>query len=155
MSDPQQCMSLPAARNPRSSNLATYRWSRVHRTPEPCISIFLYGISWIFFSFTQRQLYLCWHRWVSIENTILHCLLEFRWHCSKCWGSGTTFKTFHACYTSRKFIGTPFNYLQTNPVLNVSVGIRIRMFLGLPDPDPLVSGMDMDPDLAPNPSIFS
>ncbi len=25
-------------------------------------------------------------------------------------------------------------------------GIRIHMFLGLPDPDPLVRGMDPDPD---------
>jgi hypothetical protein len=30
-------------------------------------------------------------------------------------------------------------------------GIRIRMFLGLLDPDPLVSGMNPDPD----PSLFS
>ncbi len=32
---------------------------------------------------------------------------------------------------------------------------RIHMFLGLPDPDPLVSGMDPDPDpaLDPDPSI--
>jgi hypothetical protein len=31
--------------------------------------------------------------------------------------------------------------------------IRIRMFLGLPDPDPLLRGMD--PDQAPDPSLFS
>ncbi len=31
---------------------------------------------------------------------------------------------------------------------------RIHMFLGLPDPDPLVRGMDPDPALDPNPSIF-
>ncbi len=30
--------------------------------------------------------------------------------------------------------------------------IRIHMFLGLPDPDPLVRGMDPDP--APDPSII-
>jgi hypothetical protein len=31
------------------------------------------------------------------------------------------------------------------------------MFLGLPNPDPLVRGTDLDPtpDLAPNPSIIS
>jgi hypothetical protein len=36
-----------------------------------------------------------------------------------------------------------------------SVGIRIRMFLGLldPDPDPLVRGTD--PDQKPDPSLFS
>ncbi len=33
----------------------------------------------------------------------------------------------------------------------VVLGIRIRMFLGLPEPDPLVRGTDPDPD----PSIFS
>jgi hypothetical protein len=33
------------------------------------------------------------------------------------------------------------------------LGIRIRMFLGLPDPDPLVRGADPDP--APDPSLFS
>jgi hypothetical protein len=31
------------------------------------------------------------------------------------------------------------------------LGIRIRMFLGLPDPDPLVRGTNLDPD----PSLFS
>jgi hypothetical protein len=36
----------------------------------------------------------------------------------------------------------------TLPVLR----IRIRMFLGLQDPDPLVRGMD--PDLDPDPSII-
>jgi hypothetical protein len=30
------------------------------------------------------------------------------------------------------------------------LGIRIRMFLGPPDPDPIVRGMDQDPD----PSLF-
>ncbi len=30
---------------------------------------------------------------------------------------------------------------------------RIRMFLGLPDPDPLARGTDLDP--APDPSLFS
>jgi hypothetical protein len=33
---------------------------------------------------------------------------------------------------------------------NTVLGIRIRMILGLPDPDPLVRGTDPDPD----PSIF-
>ncbi len=32
------------------------------------------------------------------------------------------------------------------------LGIRIRKFLGLLDPDPLVRGMDLDP--APDPSII-
>jgi hypothetical protein len=39
-----------------------------------------------------------------------------------------------------------------------SVGIRIRMFLGLPDPDPLVKGTDPDPLVKgtdPEPSLFS
>jgi hypothetical protein len=35
------------------------------------------------------------------------------------------------------------------------LGIRIRMSLGLPDPDPLVRGMDPDPDQASDPSLFS
>ncbi len=33
------------------------------------------------------------------------------------------------------------SFIAIDPVL----GIRIRMFLGLPDPDPLVSGTDPDP----------
>ena len=33
------------------------------------------------------------------------------------------------------------------------LGIRNRMFSGLPDPDPFVS--DMDPALDPDPSLFS
>ncbi len=32
--------------------------------------------------------------------------------------------------------------------------IRIHIFLGLPDPDPLVRGMDPDPALDPDPSII-
>ncbi len=32
--------------------------------------------------------------------------------------------------------------------------IRIHMFFGLPDPDPLVRGMDPDPALDPDPSII-
>jgi hypothetical protein len=35
------------------------------------------------------------------------------------------------------------------------LGIRIRMFFGLPDPDPLVRGTDPNPDSAPDPSLFS
>jgi hypothetical protein len=37
------------------------------------------------------------------------------------------------------------------------LGIRIHMFLGLPDPDPLVTGTDPDPapDPALDPSLFS
>jgi hypothetical protein len=37
------------------------------------------------------------------------------------------------------------------------LGIRIRMFLGLPDPDQLLRGMDLDPapDPDPDPSLFS
>jgi hypothetical protein len=41
---------------------------------------------------------------------------------------------------------------------NVSLpvmGIQIRIFLGLPDPDPLVKGIDPDPAPAPDPSLFS
>jgi hypothetical protein len=42
--------------------------------------------------------------------------------------------------------------LCSNPFLTV-LRIRIRMFLGLSDPEPVVRGMD--PDLAPDPSLFS
>ncbi len=40
------------------------------------------------------------------------------------------------------------------PVLRIRI-YRIHMFLGLPDPDPLVRGMDPDPDpaLDPDPSM--
>ncbi len=43
------------------------------------------------------------------------------------------------------------------PVLRIRIRIhRIHMFLGHPDPDPLVRGMDPDPDpaLDPDPSII-
>ncbi len=42
-----------------------------------------------------------------------------------------------------------------HPVLRIRIH-RIHMFLGLPDPDPLVRGMDPDPDPArdPDPSII-
>ena len=48
----------------------------------------------------------------------------------------------------------PANFFQTKSnAAQQCWGIRIRMFLGLldPDPDPLVSGMNPDPD----PSFFS
>jgi hypothetical protein len=38
--------------------------------------------------------------------------------------------------------------------LQAVLRIRIHMFLGLPDPDPLVRGMDPDPALDPDPSII-
>ncbi len=41
-----------------------------------------------------------------------------------------------------------FQQQQTLRTTGISVGIRIRMFLGLLDPDPLVRGMDPDPGLA-------
>jgi hypothetical protein len=44
---------------------------------------------------------------------------------------------------------TRFSRLQAllKPVLRIRIRIhRIHMFLGLPDPDPLVRGMDPDPD---------
>jgi hypothetical protein len=46
--------------------------------------------------------------------------------------------------------------LKITPTVRVSFGdpIRIRMFLGFPDPDPLVRGMDPNPDPAPDPSLF-
>jgi hypothetical protein len=34
------------------------------------------------------------------------------------------------------------------------IRIRIHVFFGLPDPDPLVRGMDPDPALDPDPSII-
>jgi hypothetical protein len=40
-------------------------------------------------------------------------------------------------------------------VLRIRIRIhRIHMILGLPDPDPLVRGMDPDPALDPDPSII-
>jgi hypothetical protein len=46
-------------------------------------------------------------------------------------------------------------------VINLKAGLwiririhRIHMFLGLPDPDPLIRGMDPDPALDPDPCII-
>jgi hypothetical protein len=38
--------------------------------------------------------------------------------------------------------------------ISVPDRIRIHVFFGLPDPDPLVRGMDPDPTLDPDPSII-
>jgi hypothetical protein len=43
--------------------------------------------------------------------------------------------------------------IDRNTVLGIRIRNRIRMFSGLPDPDPLVRGADLDP--APDPSFFS
>jgi len=50
-------------------------------------------------------------------------------------------------------------YCSLHPLFRIRIRIwihRIHMFLGLPDPDPLVRGMDPDPDpaLDPDPSII-
>jgi hypothetical protein len=44
----------------------------------------------------------------------------------------------------------------TTKIEKAVLPIRIHMFLGLPDPDPLVRGIDPDPDpaLDPDPSII-
>jgi hypothetical protein len=39
-----------------------------------------------------------------------------------------------------------------NMTIKPVLGIRIRMFVGLPDPDPLVRGAEPDP--APDPSLY-
>jgi hypothetical protein len=39
-------------------------------------------------------------------------------------------------------------------VFQTVLPIRIHMFLGLPDPDPLAGGLDPYPDLDPDPSII-
>jgi hypothetical protein len=66
--------------------------------------------------------------------------------------------------SQRKHGQNMFNPPQTfyqliSPVLRIRIRIhRIHMFLGLTDPDPLVRGMDPDPDPAldpdPDPSII-
>ncbi len=44
------------------------------------------------------------------------------------------------------------NYQHLQAVFRIRIRIhRIHMFLGLPDPDPLVRGMDPDPALDPDP----
>jgi hypothetical protein len=55
---------------------------------------------------------------------------------------GVSPKTIHNVWPMHRAV-----YLKLKPVLR----IRIRMFLGLLDPDPLVRGTDPDPD----PSHFS
>jgi hypothetical protein len=52
----------------------------------------------------------------------------------------------------------PLSLKTTQNLINIKAVLRIRIhkFLGLPDPDPLVKGMDPDPALDPNsdPSII-
>jgi hypothetical protein len=47
---------------------------------------------------------------------------------------------------------TPFSASSLRPL--AVLRIRIRMFLGLPDPDPLVRGTAPDPELDPDPPII-
>ncbi len=56
---------------------------------------------------------------------------------------GTTTQTFF-CFHFLLDVGTFVEHLW-NAVLRIRIH-RIHMFLGLPDPDPLVRGMDPDPD---------
>jgi hypothetical protein len=44
-------------------------------------------------------------------------------------------------------------YVISKPVLGIRI-CRIRMFLDLPDQDPLVRGTDPDPDPDPDPYLF-
>jgi hypothetical protein len=48
-------------------------------------------------------------------------------------------------------LSVPSSELGPSPLHSGVLGIWIRLFLGLLDPDPLVSGTDLDPD----PSLFS
>jgi hypothetical protein len=54
------------------------------------------------------------------------------------------------------FITTNIVITPNQAYIHAVLRIRIHMFLGLLDPDPLVRGMDPDPDpaLDPDPSIF-
>jgi hypothetical protein len=56
-----------------------------------------------------------------------------------------------AAWTLFAFVSL-FRYRTNKPyAFRLSVlGIRIQMFLGLPDPDPLVRGMDLAPDPGPS-----
>jgi hypothetical protein len=56
------------------------------------------------------------------------------------------------CYSLGSDLFTSQDYL-TLSLFKAVLGIRIRTFLGLPDPDQLVRGMDLA--LAPGPSFFS
>jgi hypothetical protein len=47
----------------------------------------------------------------------------------------------------------PMVRLNTDPI-RIRNPDRINVFFGLPDPDPLVRGMDPDPALDPDPSII-
>ncbi len=78
------------------------------------------------------------------------------------WDGSGSLKPYTA-YESRSVSGTALfirlfaYYLLQVPVLWIRIRIqRIHMFLGLPDPDPLVRGMDPDPvpDPVPDPSII-
>ncbi len=47
------------------------------------------------------------------------------------------------------------NWIEKNSVGDLGIRIRtIPMFVGIPDPDPLVRGTDPDPDSGPDPSII-
>jgi hypothetical protein len=46
---------------------------------------------------------------------------------------------------------TPFSASSLRPLAELR--IRIRMFLGLPDPDPIIRGTAPDPELDPDPPI--
>jgi hypothetical protein len=62
--------------------------------------------------------------------------------------------SFTKCYFSVSMIGQIF---VSQPVLRIRIRILIpgiRMFLGLPDPDPLVTSTDPATDLAPDPSTI-
>ncbi len=82
----------------------------------------------------------------------------FSWRCWADWNNAwkikilTRRRVVHPLlfYTSKVRLG---NILLAEPLLQVQsvLGIRIRKFLGLPGPGPLVTGADPDPD----PSFFT
>jgi hypothetical protein len=58
-------------------------------------------------------------------------------------------------FRTRRIIFPDLEIRIINAILQAVLGIRIRMFLGLPDPDQLVRGMDPDLVMDPDPFLFS
>ncbi len=82
--------------------------------------------------------------WKNVDNC----------YSDSCWSQNNFFSSYPlmpnvACDTHRTGTGYPTCLFPLGkPVLRIRIRIRIHMFLGLLDPDPLVRGMD------PNPSVI-
>ncbi len=95
------------------------------------------------------KIILCWPGWKGVAVPVLRPRLPHEAaHHEPCGAAPRAVSRLHLPTLPRERAHLP-GAAQAH--LQAVLRIRIHMFLGLPDPDPLIRGMDPDPALDPDP----